>query len=93
MLARKLQAARGYPELKSEVEGALRRFGTEPFRTECLWPVDLGDAYGFDPETIPYYESYGAQRVADGAYQHVVRFREHVKPLADALWCHRAVVA
>lgn len=92
-LARKLQAAYGYPELRSEVEGAIRRFGSEPFRTECLSPVDLTDPYGLDPNQIPFYESYGAQRVAEGAYQHVVRFREHVKPLADALWCHRAVVA
>ena len=93
MLGRKLDAAHGYPELKSEVEGALRRFGKEPFRTEYLFPVDLTDPYGLDPEGIPYYESYGERRVAEGAYQHVVRFRDHVKPLADALWCHRAVLA
>jgi hypothetical protein len=93
MLERKLRAAHGYPELRSEVQSALQRFGTQPFRTECLWPVDLADPYGLDPHCIPYYESYGAQRVAEGAYEHVVRFREHVKPLADALWCHRAVLA
>jgi hypothetical protein len=93
LLERKLQAARDYTELRSEVESALERFGKEPFRTECLLPVDLTDPYGWDPERIPYYESYGAQRVAKGAYEHVVTFREHVRPLADALWCHRAVVA
>lgn len=93
MLARKLRAAHTYAELRSEVENALQRFGSEPFRTECLWPVDLTDPYHWDPDRIPYYESYGAQRVAMGAYEHVVTFREHVKPLADALWCHRAVTA
>jgi hypothetical protein len=92
LLDRKLRAAHDYAELRSEVEGALQRFGKEPFRTECLLPVDLTDPYGWDPERIPYYESYGAQRVAKGAYDHVVTFREHVRPLADALWCHRAVV-
>src|SRR5688500_1912241 len=89
MLDRKLRAAHAYAELRSEVEHTLERFGAEPFRTEWLWPVDLTDPYGWDPCRIPYYESYGAQRVTSGAYQHVVTFREHVKPLADALWCHR----
>lgn len=91
MLDRKLQAAHAYAELRSEVESALTRFGPELFRTECLWPVDLADPYGWDPDRIPFYESYGAQRVASGAYDHVVTFREHVRPLADALWCHCAV--
>jgi len=90
MLDQKLQAARAYAELRPEVERTLERFGTEPFRTECLWPVDLTDPYDWDPDRIPYYESYGAERVASGAYQHVVTFREHVKPLADALFCHCA---
>jgi hypothetical protein len=92
-LDRKLQAAQGYAELKSEVEGALRRFGTAPFRSEYLWPVDPADRYGLNPDRIPYYERHGADRVAAGAYEHIVTFREHVKLLADALWCHRAVSA
>lgn len=93
MLDQKLQAAHSYAELRSEVESALERFGTEPFRTEYLWPVDLGDPYSWDPDRIPFYESYGAQRVASGAYERVVTFREHVRPLADALWCRCAVTA
>ena len=93
MLRQKLDAAHGYAELRSEVESALQRFGDRPFRTECLWPVDLDDPYGWDPDRTPYYESYGAQRVASGAYAHVLTFRDHVRPLADALWCHRAVSA
>lgn len=93
MLQRKLQAARAYNELRPEVERSLERFGTEPFRTEYLWPVDLSDPYDWDPHRIPFYESYGAERVASGAYEHVVTFREHVKPLADALSCHCATTA
>lgn len=89
-LERKLQAAYSYAELRSEVQRTLDRFGPEPFKTEYLCPVDLTDPYGWDPGRIPYYESYGAERVASGAYQHVVTFRDHVKPLADALWCHSA---
>ncbi len=93
MLDRKLQAARAYAELRGEVESALQRFGTEPFRTECLLSVDLSDPYGWEADRIPFYETYGAQRVASGAYAHIVTFREHVKPLADALWCRCAVTA
>jgi hypothetical protein len=87
MLARKLGAAYAYEELRAEVEGVIARFGTEPFRTECLWRVDLADPYGWDPARVPFYESYGAQRVASGAYADVVTFNEHVRPLADVLWC------
>ena len=93
MLDRKLRAAHAYPELRSEVESALDRFGTRPFRTECLMSVDLSDPYGWEADRIPFYESYGAQRVASGAYEHVVTFREHLRPLADALWCRCAVTA
>jgi hypothetical protein len=93
MLSQKLQAARAYAELRPEVERALERFGTEPFRTEYLWPVNLADPYGWDLDRIPFYESFGAERVASGAYDRVVTFREHVRPLADALWCRCAVTA
>jgi hypothetical protein len=93
MLERKLQAARGYAELAPEVERALQRFGVEPFRTEYLWPVNPSDPYDWDPHRIPFYETYGAERVASGAYEHVVTFRQHVKPLADALFCHCATTA
>jgi len=87
-LARKLAAARSYEELAGEVEHALARFGVAPFRTECLRPVDLSERYGWDPTEIPYYETYGEKRVAEGAYDRVLRFGEHVRPLADALWEH-----
>lgn len=89
-LQRKLRAAHDYAELRSEVERTLARFGPEAFRTERLSPVDLADGYGWETDRIPYYESYGAERVASGAYRQVVTFRDHVRPLADALWNHSA---
>jgi len=87
-LARKLAAARSYAELAGEVEAALGRFGVAPFRTECLRPVDLSERYGWDPAEVPYYETYGEKKVAEGTYDRVLRFGEHVRPLADALWEH-----
>jgi hypothetical protein len=35
-LARKIAAARAYPEMAQEVDAALERFGAEAFRIECL---------------------------------------------------------
>jgi hypothetical protein len=90
MLQRKLDAAHAYTEMRSEVARALERYGAEPFRAEYLCPVDLADRYGWETGRVPFYESYGAERVASGIYQHVVTFSDHVKPLADALWCHSA---
>jgi hypothetical protein len=89
LLNRKLEAARSYTELAGEVENALERFGTAPFRTECLRPVDTADPYGgWDPAQVPEYERFGEQRVAAGVYSTVLRFGEHVRPLAEALWEH-----
>lgn len=99
-LARKLESAKGYPELAGEVADALERFGTAPFQRELLRPVDLDDRLGWRPkgtreatdvhdaEAVPFYERYGEKRVAEGVYDRVLRFRTHVVPLAEALWRH-----
>jgi hypothetical protein len=41
----------------------------------------------FKEDTKPYYEEYGEKRVAEGKYGEVIRYREHVLPLAEALRC------
>ncbi|HEX2093322.1 MAG TPA: hypothetical protein VHG28_13020 [Longimicrobiaceae bacterium] len=87
-LSRKLEAARGYPEMAGEVEAALARFGVTPFRLECLRPVDIEDRTGWTAEEPPFYERHGEKRVAAGVYDRVLRFREHVLPVAEALWDH-----
>jgi hypothetical protein len=87
-LARKLASARGYPELAGEVDAALARWGSAPFAIECLRPVDPGERYGWPEDEKPYYETYGEKRVAEGIYPRVLRFRDHVMPIADALWSH-----
>lgn len=87
-LTRKLAAADAYTELQAEVERTLSRLGSAPFRTECLLPADGADRYGWDPARVPYYETYGEQRVAARAYDAVLRFSEHMQPIADALWRH-----
>jgi len=85
---RKLAAARGYPELSAEVDGALRQFGKEPFSVEWLRPVS--NRAGLCPPSaeMPFYEKYGEKQVAAGHYAQVIRLREHMLPLAQAIWDH-----
>jgi hypothetical protein len=107
--ARKLSAARNYPELHAEVEGALNGAGNGPlrhhsdlaersrsaygatetnsFRVECLRPVNLHLRAPFAGRP-PFYEEYGERQVKAGHYTHVLRYREHMLPLAAALEDH-----
>lgn len=84
-LARKLECARGYRGLREEVDGALRAFGPEAFRRECLWdavgPFEQVDAHG----TVPYYERVGRERQGAGRYSEVITLAGHVRPVARAL--------
>lgn len=110
-LARKLAAARNYPELQAEVEAALsgagsvglqqhpdlaRRAGPDfgasgapDFGVEWLRRIDDG---GETPAPfagkLPFYEEYGERQVAAGHYTRVLRYREHMLPLAAALNAH-----
>jgi hypothetical protein len=86
-LARKIAAARGYPEMASEVEAALNRFGADAFRVECLRPV-AARPWVTPEDAPPYYERYGEQQVASGIYADVIRARTHVDPLVAALHRH-----
>jgi len=84
-LARKLFAARVYVGLGDEVETALAAHGVEAFGVECLRPLTSGTLHAVPPEDPPYYERYGAGRVAAGRYARVLRYREHFAPLAAAV--------
>jgi hypothetical protein len=89
-LQRKLQAADAYPEMAAEVERALASHGRAPFGVECLRPVRYGLEVGGRFAHPPYYESYGERQVAAGIYRQVIRFREHMAPLAEELGRHAA---
>jgi len=83
-LARKRLAAENYPELKAEVEAAIARFGLEIFATELLRAVVAECPADFEGQT--FYETHGADRVNQGLYEKVIRRRQHVLPLIQALW-------
>ncbi len=84
-LERKLAAARDYVEMRSEVEAAIGRHGRQAFATECLRPSATAlHASRFEQER-PYYERYGERRVTEGRYSDVIRYRDHVQPVALAI--------
>ncbi|HEX8130260.1 MAG TPA: hypothetical protein VF527_14245 [Pyrinomonadaceae bacterium] len=57
----------------------------ETFRVECLRPArEFGQGF----EVTPFYEQYGERQVAAGYYTRVLRYREHMLPLAEALRSH-----
>ena len=89
-LRRKLAAARGYRELRDEIDEALARHGDEAFREEWLHPVTYGLSIAHVVGPAPWYETHGARRVTEGTYARVIRFREHIEPLAAALRSHVA---
>ena len=108
--ARKLSAARNYPELQAEVASALNGAGSETFRqhsdlverahstfgtsqtnhfrVECLRPVDASAASISSNGDPPFYEVYGEKQVKAGHYTSVLRYKEHLLPLAEALELH-----
>ena len=83
-LARKMAAAKGYAELAGEVHAALNRTSTDAFRMECLRPVGPGPG-DYRCDDPPFYEQYGEKQVAAGYYHRVLRYHEHIEPLAEAL--------
>lgn len=72
--------------LKDDSQAASCLAGLEMFRVECLRPV-LPDAIRAESGK-PFYESHGEQKVLEGVYEDVIRYREHIAPLAAALNNH-----
>lgn len=89
LLLRKLEAAEAYVELKNEVRIAIASRGTEYFRLECFRRVIGADSLS-SPIATPDYETWGEQRVAEGKYGSVIRFKKHVQPVIEAILAHAA---
>ncbi|MCA1632583.1 MAG: hypothetical protein LC802_02420 [Acidobacteria bacterium] len=80
---RDLDGASRHFKLDGDEHAATDFRGLDVFRVECLRPVSACAA-PFEGES-PYYERVGEGKVADGLYESVIRYREHLAPLADAL--------
>lgn len=82
---RKLTAAKNYTELAVDLARIVSAHGEHIFRIEYLRPVHYGLEIGQLFEHPAIYERYGEKQVAAGLYQEVIRFREHIAPLAKRL--------
>lgn len=80
--AKMARASEATAEL-SDISGLLSQHGAGAYRRESFSLVD--DWTAIDVETPPLYERYGEERVASGRYTQVIRQREHMLPLRDAL--------
>jgi hypothetical protein len=83
--AERLKILQTHGELLKDLEPVLEGLGAEAFRVECMRPAgSVGDGPGFS-KSVPFYERYAEKLVAQGRYDSVIRYREHLRPLADAL--------
>ena len=89
---RKMAAVGGYPEMATEVARVLAVHDAETFRTERLRPVRYVLNIEDRLQHPCVYEQYGEKQVAAGIYQEVLRFRDHIAPLAAYLenYCRKA---
>ena len=73
------------PALRARLRDIIDGVPLDAFRVECLRPV--GNRSGFDWATNEplFYELYGEKLVAAGRYKRVIRYREHMLPLAEAI--------
>lgn len=83
-LQRKYDAAMHYPEMRRDLEIALRLDKLDAFRVEALRPVAATDDLP-RPEGRPFYERAGEEHVAAGRFATVLRHDEHFVPFVSAL--------
>jgi AcrR family transcriptional regulator len=81
-----LERMQAFPELSARFDSiVMSEIGSEAYRIECLRLVSSPPRNGAAKE-IPFYERYGELLVAAGIYDRAIRYRDHVVPLAEAIW-------
>jgi hypothetical protein len=73
------------PLLKAQLRDMLEGVPIEAFRVECLRPIGNHAGTDWSIGDPPFYELYGEKLVAAGRYEKVIRFQEHMLPLAQAI--------
>lgn len=79
-----LEALGPNPKLNTIFGDIIEGVPLDAFRVECLRPV-ANDAGNWTTGERPFYELYGEKLVAAGRYEKVIRYREHMLPLARAI--------
>ena len=81
---RKMRGARAYAEMQGEVDTAIATHTIDSFRCERFHLREPAASLA-PPHEKPFYETHGERQVAAGIYRSVVRYREHIAPLNDAV--------
>ena len=72
--------------LKTSLQAITHGSALDDFNVECLRPISNHVGVLSQDYQPPFYESYGANLVAAGRYAKVITYREHMLPLAEAIW-------
>jgi hypothetical protein len=83
--AAKRREAASYAELEREVEWSLKQYGKDAFDREWLRPVRQAPGEYEPPDRPPIYERYGEHLARSGTLRRVIRFDQHMVPIARAL--------
>ncbi|MGH9424474.1 MAG: hypothetical protein ACRD3J_31165, partial [Thermoanaerobaculia bacterium] len=84
-LQRKIDAAMAYREIRHEVQESLDRLGRQSFAVESLRPSSAQAMMERFNSIPPQYETLGEDRVRDGRYRQVIRYRDHLRPVFGAM--------
>jgi len=81
-------ALRSNPEIVAKMKSVFDGVELHRFRVECFRPIDTLSAIKSNPSEIPFYELYGEKMVTAGHYETTIRYADHFRPLAEAVWRH-----
>jgi len=81
--AAKMERSRRQAGALIDIDDLLKKHGADAYRLEALRAV--ADWRAIDEGETPLYERFGEERVAAHRYTNVIRRREHMLPLRDAL--------
>jgi hypothetical protein len=74
------------PALKTKYRYLTEGLPLDALRVECLRPIHNGSTTQSTLDEPRFYELYGEKLVAAGRYEEVIRYREHMFPLTQAIW-------
>jgi hypothetical protein len=80
-----LEELEARPMLKTRLRHIIEGVPLDAFRIECLRPVGNRSGADWSGDEPLFYELYGEKLVAARRYQKVIRYREHMLPLAEAM--------
>jgi hypothetical protein len=80
-----LEKLESWPALKARLRDIIEGVPLDAFRVECLRPVGNRSGADWAINEPLFYELYGERLVAAGHYETVIRYHEHMLPLAEAI--------